>query len=59
MEKMAVHSAYDLFSWFKYRTVNLVFPTLIFGVGVDFLYPPPPQNEVLGGYTVFSLSVIP
>ena len=23
----------------------------------DFLYPP--QNEVLGGYTVFSLSVIP
>ena len=24
---------------------------------VSFLYPP--QNEVLGGYTVFSLSVIP
>ena len=28
--KIAAHSAYDMFSWFKYLIVYLVFPTLFF-----------------------------
>ena len=35
--KIAVHSAYDMFSWYKYLIVNLVFPTSVFGVGIFFL----------------------
>ena len=34
--KIAAHSAYDLFSWYKYLNVNLVFPTSVFGVGKVF-----------------------
>ena len=29
--KIAAHSAYDMFSWYKYLIVNLVFPTSVFG----------------------------
>ena len=32
--KIAAHSAYDMFSWYKYLIVNLVFPISVFGVGV-------------------------
>ena len=34
--EMAAHSAYDMFSEYKYLIVNLVFPTLVFGVGISF-----------------------
>ena len=34
--KIAAHSAYEMFSWYKYLIVSLVFPTLVFGVGVFF-----------------------
>ena len=34
--KKAAHSAYDLFSKYKYLFVNLVFPTSGLGVGVSF-----------------------
>ena len=34
--KIAAHSAYDMFSWYKYLIVNLVFPTSVFGVGIFF-----------------------
>ena len=34
--KIAAHSAYDMFSWYKYLIVNLGFPTSIFGVGIFF-----------------------
>ena len=36
--KIAAHSAYDMFSWYKYMylIVNLVFPTSVFGVGIFF-----------------------
>ena len=34
--KIAAHSAYEMFSWYKYLIVSLVFPTLGFGVGVFF-----------------------
>ena len=35
--KKAAHSAYDMFSWYKYLIVNLVFfPPLVFGVGIFF-----------------------
>ena len=28
--KIAAHSAYDMFLWYKYLIVNLVFPTSVF-----------------------------
>ena len=35
--KIAAHSAYEMFSWYKYRIVSLVFfPASVFGVGVFF-----------------------
>ena len=35
--KIAAHSAYDMFLWYKYLIVNLVFfPTSVFGVGIFF-----------------------
>ena len=34
--KIAAHSAYEMFSWYKCLIVSLVFPTLVFGVGVFF-----------------------
>ena len=34
--KLAAHSAYDMFSKYKYLIVNLVFPTSVFGVGISF-----------------------
>ena len=33
--KKASHSAYDMFSEYKYLIVNLVFPTSVFGVGIS------------------------
>ena len=35
--KIAAHSAYDMFSWYKYLIVNLVFPTSAFWSGNLFL----------------------
>ena len=34
--KIAAHSAYDMFSWYKYLIVSLVFSTSVFGVGIFF-----------------------
>ena len=34
--KIAAHSAYELFSWYKYLIVSLFFPTSVFGVGIFF-----------------------
>ena len=34
--KIAAHSAYEMFSWYKYLIVSLVFPTSVFGVGIFF-----------------------
>ena len=34
--KIAAHSAYDMFSLYKYLIVSLVFPTSVFGVGIFF-----------------------
>ena len=34
--KTAAHSAYDIFSWYKYLIVNLDFSHLIFGIGIFF-----------------------
>ena len=33
--EIATHSAYDKFSKYKYLTVNLVFPTSVFGMGIS------------------------
>ena len=35
--KIAAHSAYYMFSKYKYLIVSLVFPTSVFGVGVFFM----------------------
>ena len=40
--KIAAHSAYDMFSWYKYLIVNLVFPHLGFWSGIFFLIVPFP-----------------
>ena len=34
--KIAAHSAYEMFSLYKYLLVSLVFPTSVFGVGIFF-----------------------
>ena len=34
--EIAAHSAYDMFSTYKYIIVNLFFPTSVFGVGISF-----------------------
>ena len=34
--KIAAHSAYEMFSWYQYLIVGLVFPTSVFGVGIIF-----------------------
>ena len=37
IEKIAAHSAYEMFSWYKYLIVSLFFfPTSVFGVGIFF-----------------------
>ena len=36
MGKIAAHSAYEMFSWYECLIVDLVFTTLVFGVGVIF-----------------------
>ena len=41
--KIAAHSAYYMFSWYKYLIVNLVFPSSFFGVGIFFLIAPFPN----------------
>ena len=40
--KIAAHSAYDMFSWYKYLIVSLVFPHLGFWSGNLFLIAPFP-----------------
>ena len=34
--KIAARSASDMFLYYKYLIVNLVFPTSVFGVGISF-----------------------
>ena len=34
--EIAAHSAYDMFSEYKYLIDNLVFLTSVFGVGISF-----------------------
>ena len=34
--EIAAHSAYDMFSKYKYLIVNLVIPTSLLGVGISF-----------------------
>ena len=45
--EIAAHSAYDMFSKYKYLIVNLVFPTSVFGVGIFFLIVPFPDHCLL------------
>ena len=40
--KIAAHSAYDMFSWYKYMIVSSVFPTSVFWSGNHFLIAPFP-----------------
>ena len=45
--KLAAHSAYDIFSWYMYLIVNLVFPVLDFWSGNLFLIAPFPDRCLL------------
>ena len=36
MGKIAAHSAYEMFSWYKYLIVSVVFPATVFEVGIFF-----------------------
>ena len=45
--KIAAHSAYDMFSWYKYLIVNLVFSHLGFWSGNLFLNAPFPDHCLL------------
>ena len=45
--KIAAYSAYDMFSWYKYLVVNLVFSHLGFGSGNLFLIAPFPDHCLL------------
>ena len=47
MGKIAAHSAYDMFSWYKYLIVNLVFSHLPFWCGNLFLITPFPDRCLL------------
>ena len=41
--KITAHLTYDIFSWYKYLIVNLVFPTSVFWSGNLFLIAPFPD----------------
>ena len=45
--EIAAHLAYDIFPWFKYLSVNLVFHTLGFWSGHFFLIAPFPDHCLL------------
>ena len=45
--KIAAHSAYDMFSWYKYLIVSLVFSLLGFWSGDLFLIAPFPDHCLL------------
>ena len=36
IRKIAAHSVYNMFSWYKYLIVSLFFPTSVFGVEIIF-----------------------
>ena len=46
-ENIAAHSAYDMFSWYKYLIVSLVFSHLGFWSGNLFLIAPFPDRCLL------------
>ena len=50
----AAHSAYDMFSWYKFLIVNLVFSHLGFGVGIFFLIALFPDRCLLVPFYFFS-----
>ena len=54
--KIAAHSAYEMFSWYKYLIVSLVFSHLGFWSGSPFLIAPFPDLCLL---VLFKLHVIP
>ena len=58
--EIVAHSAYDMFSWYKYLSVILAFShPLVFGVGISFLIVPFPDLCLLvlfppaSSYTVY------
>ena len=56
----AAHSAYDMFSWYKYLIVNLVFTHLGFWSGNLFLIAPFPDRCLLvPSYKVLHANVDP
>ena len=56
--KIAAHSAYDMFSWYKYLIVNLVFSHLGFWSGNLFLIPPFPDLCLLVLFSCLALFLV-
>ena len=52
--KIAAHSAYDMFSWYKYLIVNLVFSRLGLGSGNLFLIEPFPDLCLLVPFSILN-----
>ena len=55
--KIAAHSAYDMFSWYKYLIVNLVFSHLGFWSGNLFLIAPFPDRCLLVPFYPLSIFI--
>ena len=54
--KIAAHSAYEMFSWYKYLIVGLVFSRLGFWSGNLFLIAPFPDLCLLVPFSISMLS---
>ena len=57
--KIAAHSAYGMFSWYKYLIVSLVFSHLGFWSGKLFLIAPFPDLCLLVPFYIRVLVVVP
>ena len=55
--KIAAHSAYDMFSWYKYLIVNLVFSHLSFWSGNLFMIAPFPDHCLLVPFVTNAMRV--
>ena len=55
--KIAAHSAYEMFSWYKYLIVSLVFSHLGFWSGSLFLVAPFPNRCILVLFQVITYSL--
>ena len=56
--KIAAHSAYEMFSWYKYLIVSLVFSHIGFWSGNLFLIAPFPDLCLLVPFSIVNLEMV-